>query len=282
MQPQPKSFPNVADKSLANLLSLAGRTAVVTGAARGIGAAIAYRLAEAGANLILADKRTQELDATVQQLSANAANAGRVVAQPTDISQSAQIEQLAERAINEFGKIDIWVNDAGTLQPIVSALNVTDAIWQDVIGTNLSGTFYGCRAAGLRMKERGGVIVNIASSLAFHSVPKQPHYIASKWGVRGLTAALANEWGQYGIRVVAVGPGLTDTPGVEENMDLLDGVNHGDTRQMVSQAMPAGRLGDPDDIARMVLVLASDMAAYATGAEYLVDGGEVYSSPAGR
>ena len=272
-----KPFPRVSDRSLTDLFSLNGRVAVVTGAARGIGQAIARRLHEAGAHVVLADWRDDQLNQTANQL----AGQSRVRSRPTDVSDSAQVEALADYTVAEFGQLDIWVNDAGLL-PVKAALDIDDAEWHRIMDTNLTGTFYGARAAGKRMKERGGTILNVASSLAFHSAPEQPHYVASKWGVRGLTAALANDWGKYGIRVVAVGPGLTDTPGVEANMSELNRLEGGDAVATTSKMMPAGRLGEPDDIARMVVVLVSDLAAYVTGAEYLVDGGEVYSSPASK
>ncbi|GAP98018.1 SDR family NAD(P)-dependent oxidoreductase [Leptolyngbya sp. NIES-2104] len=264
------AFPSVAHKTLSELISLENRVVVVTGAARGIGQAIVNRLHQSGAKIIAVDRRTEPFESSNGILSVTA-----------DIRQSDQVEQVAERAMQEFGRLDVWVNDAGLL-PIHTAMDLTDEQWQETIDTNLTGTFYGCRAAGRKMKAQGsGVIINIASSLAFHSVPEQPHYVASKWGVRGLTAALANEWGKYGIRVVAVGPGLTDTPGVEANMQELDRLQGGDARGATAKMYPSRRMGEPDDIARMVLVLASDLAAFVTGAEILVDGGEVYSSPAG-
>ncbi|MBW4694222.1 MAG: SDR family oxidoreductase [Lyngbya sp. HA4199-MV5] len=272
------AFPSVANKTISELISLENRVIVVTGAARGIGQAIVRRLHEAGAAIVAVDRKTEQLEATVAELPESKA---RIVAVTADVSQSTQAEMVAERAMREFGKLDVWVNDAGLL-PIRAAFEVTDEEWQRIIDTNLTGTFYGCRAAGRLMKDQGGgVIINIASSLAFHGVSEQPHYVASKWGVRGLTAALASEWGKYGIRVVAVGPGLTDTPGVEANMTDLNRMQGGDARNATAKFYPAGRMGEPDDIARMVLVLASDLAAFVTGAEILVDGGEVYSSPAG-
>jgi NAD(P)-dependent dehydrogenase (short-subunit alcohol dehydrogenase family) len=269
------AFPTVTNKTIAELISLENRVIVVTGAARGIGQAIARRLYEAGAKIVAVDRRTEQLEATVTELSEN------IVSVSADVSQSTEADRIAQTAIAQFGKLDAWVNDAGVL-PIKAVLDITDEEWQQTIDTNLSGTFYGCRAAGRIMKEQGwGVIINIASSLAFHGVPEQPHYVASKWGVRGLTAALACEWGKYGIRVVAVGPGLTDTPGVETNMSDLNRLQNGDARGTTAKMYPARRMGEPDDIARMVLVLVSDLAAFVTGAEILVDGGEVYSSPAG-
>jgi len=186
-----KKFPIVSEKSLKDLLSLNGKVAVVTRAARGIGEAITKRLYEAGASVVLGDRREEELSRTLSMLS-DKQRVGKMV---LDVSDSAQVEALADFAVTEFGKIDIWVNDAGLL-PVKAALDIDDEEWTQIISTNLSGAFWGARAAGRRMKVSGGVILNIASSLAFHSAPEQAHYVASKWGVRGLTAALANEWGK--------------------------------------------------------------------------------------
>jgi NAD(P)-dependent dehydrogenase (short-subunit alcohol dehydrogenase family) len=259
-------FPTFSDRPLNALISLAGRLAVVTGAGRGIGAAIAQRFAEAGATLHLVDKRGPELHATAKALGGTA--------HEIDITDHSAVRALADR----FGRIDVWVNDAGTL-PICDAFNIDEAEWRHVVDVNLTATFFACQAAGRIMRDQGGgVIVNIASSLGFHSVKRQPHYVASKWGVRGLTAALANDWGQFGIRVVAIGPGLTDTEGVRENMAGLDDLTGGDARAATSAMYAAGRLGEPDDIARAVLFAASDLDGFVTASTILADGGEVYAT----
>lgn len=156
------AFPTVASKPISELISLENRVIVVTGAARGIGQAIARRLHEAGATIVAVDRRTEQLEATAAELSNSKA---QIIAVTADISQSAQAEIVAQKAISEFGRLDAWVNDAGVL-PIKAALEVTDEEWQQAIDTNLTGTFYGCRTAGRLMKDQGGgVIINIASSL---------------------------------------------------------------------------------------------------------------------
>jgi NAD(P)-dependent dehydrogenase (short-subunit alcohol dehydrogenase family) len=260
------SFPTFSDRPLEQLVSLAGRTAVVTGAGRGIGAGIARRFAEAGATLHLLDKRGAELHATAEATGGTA--------HEIDILDHGAVRAFADH----LGTVHVWVNDAGIL-PICDAFDIDEAEWRRVVDVNLTATFFACQAAGRIMRDGGGgAIVNIASSLAFHSVKRQPHYVASKWAVRGLTAALANDWGQYNIRVVAIGPGLTDTEGVRENMAGLDDLTGGDARAATSKMYAAGRLGEPDDIARAVLFAASDLGGFVTASTILADGGEVYAT----
>ena len=271
-------FADLTNQPLAALISLQGKRAVVTGAAQGIGQAIARRLAEAGADLLLLDQQ-EKVAMVAQELAATAP--GRILTQLGDVRQSATLEQAADRAVQELGGLDIWVNDAGVYPPTPS-LEMTDEQWQRTVETDLTGTFYGCRAAGRRMKDHGGgVIVNISSSLSFRGVPAQANYVAAKWGVRGLTAALAAEWGKaYGIRVVAVAPGLTRTPSMLSVMHELDKKTGQSAEAEFAQRLPAQRLGEPDDIARAVLFAACGLGQFLTGSTVLADGGEVYAAGA--
>lgn len=274
------AFPDVADRPLTELFSLAGRAAVVTGGARGIGQAICRRLAEAGAAVLVADLDEAGAQATAESLAAyHRPRAFMAV----DTRHSASVEQVADRALREFGHLDIWVNDAG-IYPLKPALDITDDDWTRVINTNLSGVFYGARAAARRMQAagQGGVIINLASSLGYHGVKEQASYVTSKFGVRGLTAALALEWGPLGIRVLAIGPGYTDTPGMAAAQPALDTLAPGhDAPAAYAKTSPAGRMGTADDIARAVVFAASDLAMYMTGSTLLVDGGEVAAGRAG-
>lgn len=255
-------FPSYADRPLSRLISLEGRTAVVTGAARGIGQAIARRLTEAGAEV-------HGLD-----WSDEAGNDG-IGVRRLDVRDHAAVRAFADH----LARLDIWVNDAGIL-PVADPFDIDEAEWSRVVDTNLTAVFFGCQAAASKMRAQGngGVIVNIASSLGFHSVRRQPHYVCSKWGVRGLTAALANDFGEHGIRVVAVGPGLTDTPGIQAILPELNELNEGESLALAGDAYAAGRVGEPDDIARAVLFAASDLAGFVTASTILADGGEVYAT----
>jgi NAD(P)-dependent dehydrogenase (short-subunit alcohol dehydrogenase family) len=269
---------DVSDKPLEQLFSLNGRVAVVTGGAKGIGAAICKRLAEAGATVVVADVDTQGAETTVETISQSG---GQAIAYTVDVKSSQAIAALADEAVNQFGRLDIWVNDAG-IQPLQAEDEVTDEEWQQMLDTNLSGTFYGARAAHKQMRTQGrGVIINIASSVGYHGVKQQPHYVAVKWGVRGLTSALAMDWSSDNIRVLAIAPGLTDTPGVAAKKEGLDAIAGGDIHQVTAKAYPSGRMGLPDDIARAVVFAASDLAIFMTGSTLLVDGGEIAAGGAG-
>lgn len=255
-------FPSYVDRSLPELFSLQDRVAVVTGAARGIGEAIVRRLTEAGA-------KVHGLDWSAE------GNAGDGVVHRVDVRNHAAVRAFA----GGLDRLDIWVNDAGIL-PVADPFDIDEAEWSRVVDTNLTAVFFGCQAAARKMRDlgRGGVIVNLASSLGFHSVKRQPHYVCSKWAVRGLTAALANDWGELGIRVVAVGPGLTSTPGIDAILPQLNALNDGESLALAGKAYAAGRAGEPDDVARAVLFAACDLAGFVTASTILADGGEVYAT----
>lgn len=264
-------FPDHSYKSLAEAFSLAGRVAVVTGGAHGIGRAICLRLAEAGASVLVADLDLKEAQSTVDLIGLQGWQADAVLLDARDADQHLRV---ADHAIAVFGRLDVWVNDAG-IYPIKAALEITSEDWDEVIGLNLGGMFFGAQAAARRMGDRGGVIVMIASSLGYHGVKSQASYVASKFGVRGLAAGLALEWAERGIRVLAIAPGLIDTPSMRQAAADMNAPT--DLFETYAKAMPAGRVGVPDDIARAVVFAVSDAAAYATGSTLLIDGGEVAS-----
>lgn len=273
----PIAAPDVSARTLADLLSLQGRVAAVTGGAHGIGRATCLRLAETGARVVVGDKDLPGAEAAAQAIRDAG---GRAIAVATDIRRPAELEALAAHAIERFGGLHVWVNDAG-LYPIKPALDLDEADWNLVLDTNLRGTFFGAQAAARRMAGNGGVIVNIASSLGYHGVQQQESYVASKFGVRGLTAALAVEWGALGIRVLAVAPGMIDTRSMREAAgDIALFIPGGDAFKAAAAASTAGRNGLPDDIACAVVVAVSDLAAYQTGSTILADGGEVASGGA--
>jgi NAD(P)-dependent dehydrogenase (short-subunit alcohol dehydrogenase family) len=261
----------LAARPLADLVSLRGRTAVVTGGAAGIGRGIVRRLAEAGAAVVVAD--IGDTAATVTEAEhSGAGSGGRAVGTRLDVTDSAAISATAAFAVDTFGSLDIWVNNAG-IYPVVAALDATDEQWDAVLDVNLRGAFIGAREAGRQMVRagHGGVIVNVVSIAAFRAAGLM-HYVASKHGLNGLTKSLAVELGPHGIRVLSVAPGMIRTPGmVVRTKDIRDVDIHAE----VAARLPLRRIGEPDDIARAVLFCASDLAAFMTGSAVVVDGGDL-------
>lgn len=266
---------DVSDRSIAQLLSLAGRGAVVTGGAQGLGKAIAKRLAEAGANVLIGD-RNAELALSVaaeMQLSAT----GKIRAVQMDVSIADSIDGAAELAEREFGGIDVWVNNAGVF-PSIAIAEMTEQQWDDVHSVNARGTFLGSRAAVRSMSstKRQGVIINVASLAGLRGISTGlGAYVSSKHAVVGLTRQMALECAPMGIRVLAVAPSFMITEG---NLALIQQ----DPRmaEMAAEAIPSmmssklGRVGVPDDVARAVLFCASDMSIFMTGTTLVVDAGE--------
>jgi NAD(P)-dependent dehydrogenase (short-subunit alcohol dehydrogenase family) len=263
---------DVSDVPLADLISLKGRGAVVTGGAQGLGKGIVRRLAEAGAGVIVGD-----LDLGLAERAAREfedAYGAKVVAAKMDVSDSTSVSQIADLAIAEFGSLDIWVNNAG-IYPNILLTEMTDEVWNRVMDINLRGTFAGAREAARRMIDagNGGVIVNVASTAGFGGVaPGVAAYVASKHGVVGLTKQLAIELAPHNIRVLGVAPTFCDTEGNTAALSKLPER----VRKEISATGTSrlGRIGTPDDIARAVLFCASDMAMFMTGSTLLADAGE--------
>lgn len=265
------AYPDLTASKIADLVSLKGRTAVVTGGAQGIGKAIVKRLAEAGATVVIGDLDEGKARATAEELSVYGATH---IGAKLDVTDGASIKALAELAVAETGHLNVWVNNAG-IYPSRPVLEITDEEWDRVLDLNLRGTFIAAREAALRMKDNEGVIVNLASTAAFNASngANPAHYVASKHGVSGLTKSLAVELGPKGLRAIAIAPTLTETPGVEAKRK--EGPAIAEALVQYGKGLPLGRLGLPDDIARAVLFAASDLAAFVTGTTIPVDGGDV-------
>ncbi|MFJ8025767.1 SDR family NAD(P)-dependent oxidoreductase [Streptomyces sp. NPDC096311] len=265
--------PDLTGTPLSDLVSLTGRTAVVTGAGAGVGAAIAERLAEAGGNVVVADRDKEAAQAQADALEARGWSALAAVA---DVTDTEAVAALADTAVQRFGALDIWVNNAGAY-PSSPLMDITDEQWDRLLQLNLRGSFTGAREAARRMIDAGrpGVIINISSGAAFVvGGGNAAHYVASKHGVVGLTKSLAVELGPHGIRAVSVAPTLTETPGVAYKREVEQ---LGDVLDAYGAQLPLGRTGRPDDIARTVLFAASDLAAFVTGTVLVVDGGDLAS-----
>jgi NAD(P)-dependent dehydrogenase (short-subunit alcohol dehydrogenase family) len=265
---------DVSAVPLGRLLALDGRTAVVTGGGRGLGKAIARRLAEAGANVLIGDIDGALAEAAAADLAG--LGAGKVLATPMDVSDSASIERAADIACAKLGGIDIWVNNAGIF-PAVRLTETTDELWDRVQAVNSRGVLAGSREAARRMISagRGGAIVNIVSTAGFKGVaPGLAAYVGSKHLVRGITKQMGLELAPHGIRVLGVAPTYCVTEGnqlaAQENPQQTSTAD--EIPAMLTSRL--GRVGVPDDIARVVLFAASDMAIFMTGSTLLVDAGE--------
>jgi NAD(P)-dependent dehydrogenase (short-subunit alcohol dehydrogenase family) len=264
---------DVSDKSIAELVSLAGRRAVVTGGAQGLGKAIARRLAEAGAAVLIGDLKADLAQAAAADLSR--ACGARVISTPMDVTDAASVAAAAKLAADELGGIDIWVNNAGVF-PSVPLVEMSDETWDLVMDVNLRGVFLGSREAARRMIAAGlgGVIVNVVSTAAFGGVaPGLAAYVSSKHGVRGATRQMALELAPHGIRVLGVAPTFCVTEG---NMAMMAANPNSSVTTDIPSTLNSrlGRVGMPDDIGRVALFCASDMSNFMTGSTLLVDAGE--------
>lgn len=241
-----------------------GKVAVVTGGARGIGKAICRRLSAAGAQIALLDVNLEGAQATAQELSAAGAQAR---AYACDVSDAAGVEAVVEQILKDFGRIDVLVNNAGITRDQL-LIRLADDAWKKVLDVNLSGTFYMTRAVARPMlRARSGAIVNVASVVGLVGNAGQANYSASKAGVMGLTKTAARELGGRGIRVNAVAPGFIDTE--------MTAALSAEQKKKLTEGLPLGRLGTPEDVAAAVCFLASDDAAYVTGQVLNVCGGMV-------
>lgn len=258
------------ERPLAELQSLAGRRAVVTGGAKGIGAASARRLAEAGADVLIADLDDAAAASMVDELTSRYGH--RAASVHLDISNSPSIITAADFCVERLGGIDIWVNNAGIYPTTGPAIDATDEFFDRLLEVNVRGTFACAREAARRMP-RGGVIINLASTTGFRAAPGISAYVVSKHAVVGLTKSLALEFGPLDIRVVGVAPGPIDTPGVQEQMAPLKAAGLDVAAAMART--PLGRAGQADDIGRIVVFLASDMAAWIHGEVVVADAGSL-------
>jgi 2-deoxy-D-gluconate 3-dehydrogenase len=245
-----------------SLFDLTGKAAIVTGANTGIGQAIAVALAEAGADVALAGRsRAAETAERIEAVGR------RTVLIEADLATTAPVQRVVDEALGAFGRLDILVNNAGIIRR-AEAADFSEADWDAVIDTNLKSLFFLCQAAGRQMLAQGsGKIVNIASLLSFQGGIRVPSYAAAKSGVAGLTKALANEWAGRGVNVNAIAPGYIAT----NNTAALQA---DETRnRQILERIPAGRWGDPKDIAGAAVFLSSPAADYVNGHVLAVDGG---------
>jgi NAD(P)-dependent dehydrogenase (short-subunit alcohol dehydrogenase family) len=245
-------------------LSLSGRVAVVLGGTTGIGRALSLGLAEAGADVVPSARRAEEVDSVAGEIE----RLGRKSLRRTsDVTERSSLEALLAETVSTFGKVDILVNCAGRTKRTPS-LEVSEADWDSILATNLTGTFRACQVFGRHMLERGyGRIVNIASLSTFVALYEVAAYSASKAAVASLTKSLAVEWGARGVNVNAIAPGVFRT---RLNEALLDGTPRG---QEFLLRTPMKRFGKIEELAGACIFLASDASSFVNGEVLVVDGG---------
>lgn len=244
--------------------SLTGRVAIVTGAGRGIGKAIALGLADAGADVVVAARTASDIEATAGEITAKGRKA---LAVPTDVRQSDQVDNLVDKAVAQFGTIDILVNNAGGYF-VASTTELSEGGWDAIIRENLKSVFLCSKAAAkVMMGQKKGNIINVASVVGFRAYTSNAAYGAAKAGIINFTKTLAVDLAPYNIRVNAIAPGFIATPGSLQLLEVDKGL-----KAMVDR-IPLGRLGQPEEVAQGIVYLASDAASYVTGQTLIVDGG---------
>ena len=253
--------------SIRERFDLTGKVAIVTGASRGIGLAVAAALAEFGARVVISSRKAEALERARAELSARGLE---VQAVPCHVGHPKERQALVQRTLDAFQRIDILVNNAAT-NPVYGPVEETDvAVFQKIVEVNVQAALELCKCVFPAMKKAGGgAIVNISSVDGLRPDRGLTLYSMSKAALINLTQGLALEWGRYSIRVNAICPGLIQTrfsAALWENPEI---------RQHVEQHLPLGRIGQPEEVAGLALFLASDAASYCTGGVYVVDGGHM-------
>ncbi|WAX58377.1 glucose 1-dehydrogenase [Jatrophihabitans cynanchi] len=248
------------------LADLSGRTAIITGAGRGIGRAIALALAAAGADVVIAARSSDQLDVVVDEIETSG---GQAFACPTDVTDASAVENLVESTVARFGRVDILVNNSGIIASSL-LLEQEPEEWDRVIATNLRGVYLATRAVGRHfVAQRSGKVVNVASNFAFTGIARHAAYCASKAAVVAFTRAMASEWARHNVQVNALAPGYFAT---DLNSDLRADEP---ALQRVLKAIPARRMGAVEELGPWLLLLAGPASDFMTGQAIVIDGGQV-------
>jgi len=257
--------------------SLSGKVILITGSTRGIGRAIALRLSEDGANLIVNGTNEEKLKEVAEAIRKEGRDCLPVIA---DVSKKTQVDAMFSKAIGKFGKIDVSIHNAGIIT-VAPFTELKEEEWERVFAVNTKGVFLCCQAVSRQMIKQGyGKIINCASDAARQGFPYEAHYSASKFAIIGLTQSLAKELGSKGITVNAFCPGIIKTDMwtyLDRELGRYEGLRLGEKINRVVQDIPLGRVGDPCEVTGLISFLASDDANYITGQTINVDGGLVMS-----
>ena len=247
-------------------LSVEGKVAIITGGSQGIGNGLAKGFAKAGASVVLVARGAELLEVAVKEIKSQG---GRALAVPTDVTDSSQVSQMVKRTVEAFGRIDVLINCAGGTgaDRFIPLLDLEEEVWDRVVDLNLKAAYLCCRAVGrVMVEQKSGSVINISSGAATTPVATLTYYCAAKSGINQFTRALAIEWGPHNLRVNAISPGLTDTPGERNHMPS-------ETWEKYAGMVPLGRVGQPEDILGAALFLASEASDFITGAVIPVSGG---------
>lgn len=260
-------------RTVVGLLDMSPRAVIVTGGATGIGKAIALRLAEAGASVMIADSDEAASRQTVRRIRTRGGKAAYALA---DIGEPSDAKKVVALTMQSFGRLDVIVNNCG-IHPPSPVLSMTEEVWDKALDSNLRGIFFYSQTAAQEMTKagRGGKIINVASLEALHPPMQMAHYNAAKGGLLMLTKALALELAPHRILVNAIAPGIISTLGLDSILPALipTGQTPDELKQFILPRVPLFRLGEPDDVAKVVLCLASSAGDYITGETIVVDGG---------
>jgi NAD(P)-dependent dehydrogenase (short-subunit alcohol dehydrogenase family) len=251
--------------------SLKGKVALVTGGSRGIGQAIAYGFAKAGARVAITSRKAQDLEATACEMT----NIGcEVLVVPAHLGRIEETQRVVDLVMEKFGRIDILVNNAGASPAMASVLDSDERLWDTIMNLNLKGVYFMSQAAARVMKKQGGgKIINVASIDGFNPEPFVSVYSISKAGVRQITRAFAMELARDNIQVNTIAPGPISTKMMNSHWQHLSPEEAQKQKDELCKHLPTCRIGEPDEIAGAAVYLASEASSYTTGTEIIIDGG---------
>src|SRR5262245_51309705 len=248
-----------------------GKVAVITGAGNGIGRQTALAFAGRGAKVVVVDSDAPAADRTAGTIQQQG---GQARAQPADVTKSAEVQAYVEAALDAYGRIDCFFNNAGIEGKVAPTAEFDEAVFDQVIGVNVKGVFLGLRhVLPVPLKQKSGAIVNTASVAGLVGTPGIGPYVASKHAVIGLTKTASGEVARSGVRVNAICPGPIDTRMIHSLESQINPADPGSVAARYQSMLPIGRYGTPEEVANLVLFLCSDLAGNITGAQYVIDGG---------